>query len=78
VVLAGSQIERIDSQSIPIGIKKTRENVKISREMVLQEDVLFRSPSYVMAFVVGGHANGLTEWKTVDSVTLKNQELTTE
>lgn len=78
VVLAGSQIERIDSQSIPIGIKKARENAKISNEGVLQEGVLFRSPSYAAAFVVGGHANGLTEWKTVDGVTLKDHELTTE
>lgn len=78
VVLAGSHIERIDSQSIPIGIKKARENAKISNEGVLQEDVLFRSPSYAVAFVVGGHANGLTEWKTVDGVTLKDHELTTE
>lgn len=78
VVLAGSQIERIDSQSIPIGIKKARENAKISNEGVLQEDVLFRSPSYAVAFVVGGHANGLTEWKTADGVTLKDHELTTE
>ena len=74
MVLAGSQIELIDSQSIPIGIKKARENAKINNEGVLQEDVLFRSPSYAVAFVIGGHANGLTEWKTADGVTLKDLE----
>lgn len=78
VVLAGSQIERIDSQSIPVGIKKARKTAKISNEGLLQEDVLFQSPSYAVAFVIGGHANGLTEWKTADGVTLKDYENTTE
>jgi len=78
IVLAGSQIERIDSQSIPVGIKKARETARISSEGLLQEDVLFQSPSYAVAFVIGGHANGLTEWKTVDGVTLKDYENTTE
>ncbi|WP_324824900.1 GIY-YIG nuclease family protein [Sinanaerobacter sp. ZZT-01] len=78
VVLAGSQIELIDSQSIPIGIKKARENAKISSEGLLQEDVLFRSPSYALAFVIGGHANGLTEWKTSNGITLKDYENSTE
>ena len=44
----------------------------------MQEDVLFQSPSYAVAFVIGGHANGLTEWKTADGVTLKDYENTTE
>ncbi len=74
VVLAGSQIERIDSQSIPAVIKKARATAKIDDEGVLQENVLFQSPSYAVAFVIGGHANGLTEWKTADSVTLKDYE----
>ena len=76
VVLAGSHIELIDSQSIPTGIKKARENAKVDDEGLLQEDVLFRSPSYAVAFVVGGHANGLTEWKTADGITLKDYENT--
>ena len=74
VVLAGSQIERIDSQSIPVGIKKARKTARISNEGLLQEDILFQSPSYAVAFIIGGHANGLTEWKTVDGVTLKDYE----
>jgi len=41
---------------------------------VLQEDMLFNSPSYAVAFVIGGHANGLTEWKTADGVSLKELE----
>ncbi|MGL5440703.1 MAG: GIY-YIG nuclease family protein [Filifactoraceae bacterium] len=74
VVLEGSHIEIIDSQSIPIGIKDARANANIDSYGVLQEDVLFNSPSYAAAFVIGGHANGLTEWKTIHGKSLKDIE----
>lgn len=74
VVLQGSHIETIDSQSIPSGVKEARKNANIDEHEVLQEDVLFNSPSYAAAFVIGGHANGLTEWKTEDGKTLKEIE----
>jgi len=35
----------------------------ISADGILKEDVLFKSPSNAAAFLIGGHANGLTEWK---------------
>ena len=81
VVLRGSHIEPNDSDSIPPGIKEARQKAKVNEEGVLQEDVLFKSPSYAAAFVIGGHANGLTEWKTDDGKTLKdieNSEISTE
>lgn len=74
VVLKGSQIELNDSDSIPPGIKESRQKSKINEDGILQEDVLFKSPSYAAAFVIGGHANGLTEWKTSDGKTLKELE----
>ena len=74
VVLKGSHIEPNDSDSIPPGIKEARQKAKIDEDGVLQEDVLFKSPSYAAAFVIGGHANGLTEWKTDDGKTLKDIE----
>ncbi|MEF9960996.1 MAG: GIY-YIG nuclease family protein [Niameybacter sp.] len=74
VVITGSLIETIDSDSIPSGIKKIRESAKIDENGILQEDILFRSPSYAAAFVIGGHANGLTEWKNSDGKTLKQLE----
>jgi hypothetical protein len=74
VVLKGSHIELINSDSIPLGIKEARQKAIVDTEGVLQEDVLFKSPSYAAAFVVGGHANGLTEWKTADGKTLKELE----
>lgn len=74
VVLKGSRIETIDSDSIPSGIKDSRKKAQIYQNGILQEDILFRSPSYAAAFVIGGHVNGLTEWKTEDGKTLKEIE----
>ncbi|WP_244532544.1 DUF4357 domain-containing protein [Mesobacillus persicus] len=74
VVLKGSHIETIDSESIPSGIKDIRKKSQVDVNGILQEDVLFRSPSYAAAFVVGGHANGLTEWKAENGKTLKEIE----
>lgn len=74
VVLKGSLIETIDSDSIPPGIKERRNKAKIDTNGILQEDILFRSPSYAGAFVIGGHLNGLTEWKTEDGRSLKEIE----
>ncbi len=74
VVLKGSQIELNDSDSIPPGIKESRQKAKINGDGILQEDVLFKSPSYAAAFVIGGRANGLIEWKTADGKTLKELE----
>ncbi|WP_246609325.1 DUF4357 domain-containing protein [Bacillus inaquosorum] len=42
--------------------------MQINQSGILQENVLFNSPSYAVAFVVGGHANGLTEWKDESGV----------
>ena len=41
---------------------------------VLQEDVLFFSPSYAAMFVIGKSANGLTIWKDEDGHSLKEIE----
>ena len=74
VILKGSHIETIDSDSIPPGIKERRQKAKIDEHGILQEDILVNSPSYAAAFVIGGHANGLTEWKTEDGISLKEIE----
>jgi hypothetical protein len=74
VVLKGSLIETIDFDSIPPGIKERRQKAKIDANGILQEDILVSSPSYAAAFVIGGHVNGLLEWKTEDGVSLKEIE----
>lgn len=74
VVLKNSLIEMIDSDSIPPGIKESRGKAKIDENGILLENVLFQSPSYAAAFVIGGHANGLVEWKNKYGKTLKEIE----
>jgi len=74
VVLKGSHIETIDSDSIPPGVKESRQKASIDANGILQEDVLFRSPSSAAAFVIGGNVNGLTAWETIGGKTLKDIE----
>lgn len=74
VVLKGSHIETIDSDSIPSTIKERRKKARIDKNGILQEDILFRSPSYAAAFVIGVNTNGLKDWKTRDGLTLKELE----
>lgn len=74
VVLKGSMIEIIDSNSIPPSVKKCRENANINENGMLNENILFKSPSYAAAFILGGHVNGLTEWKTIEGKSLKELE----
>ena len=74
VVLKGSYIEMDESDSMPPTLKDIRKKVDIDEKGILQENVLFRSPSYAAAFVIGASANGLIEWKTEDGKTLKEVE----
>ncbi|NMB13598.1 MAG: GIY-YIG nuclease family protein [Firmicutes bacterium] len=74
VVFKGSHIEMIDSESIPIRIKERRQKARINAEGILLGDMLFTSPSYAAAFVIGGHVNGLKAWKTSEGITLKALE----
>jgi hypothetical protein len=74
VVLKNSLIEIIDSDSIPPAIKESRRKAEIDENGILLENVLFQSPSYAAAFVIGGHANGLVEWKNKYGKTLKEIE----
>ncbi len=71
VVLKGSMIEVIDSDSIPKSIKIARETALIDNNNILQEDVLFKSPSYAAAFIRGGNTDGPRYWKNKEGKTLK-------
>lgn len=74
VVLRGSQIERIDSDSIPVSISELRKKANIDKNNILQEDILFNSPSYASVFVLGMRSNGKTDWKDKDGKTLNDLE----
>lgn len=75
VVLKGSHISIIDDDNIPSVIKERRKNAPVNEQGVLQEDMLFTSPSYAAVFVIGKIANGLTSWKTKNGQTLKSLEI---
>lgn len=73
VVLQGSHIAVEDDDTIPAVLKEKRRKVNVI-DGVLQEDVLFSSPSYAAMFVIGKSANGLTSWKDDDGHSLKEIE----
>lgn len=72
-MLQGSRIAVEDDDTIPTVLKEQRRKVSIV-EGVLQEDVLFSSPSYAAMFVIGKSANGLTSWEDEDGHSLKEIE----
>lgn len=74
VVLQGSHISPVDDDTIPTVIKECRQKAQVDGNYILQEDLLFSSPSYAAMFVIGKSANGLTSWKTPDGQTLKSLE----
>ncbi len=75
VVLSGSRIEPLATKkSIPLKIKNRRENAKLDENNALLEDMLFTSPSYASAFVIGGYSNGKNAWKTIDGKSLNDLE----
>lgn len=71
VVFKGSYIVEIDRKVLYPTVKELRKKVKIGKDRLLQDDMLFSSPTYAAAFVTGGNINGLEYWKTKDGVTLK-------
>ena len=74
VVLKGSHISPVDDDTIPAVIKERRKKALIDANHILQEDLLFTSPSYAAMFVIGKSANGLISWKTKSGKTLKSLE----
>ena len=74
VILQGSRLSPVDDDTIPAVIKERRKNAKVDDNHILQEDLLFTSPSYAAMFVIGKSANGLTSWKTKDGKSLKSLE----
>ncbi len=74
VVLQGSHISLVDDDTIPSVIKERRKKALIDEQGILQEDMLFTSPSYAAMFIIGKSANGLTSWKNANGQTLKSLE----
>jgi len=75
VVLKGSVLNPKSNEKTCSGVaKKAREQAKTDEHNVLQEDILFSSPSSAAMFVTGASANGYAVWKTANGLTLKDIE----
>lgn len=75
VVRKGSIIASDTTNSCPINIIRKREEYRDKiKDNVLQEDILFASPSGAACFVTGASVNGNSEWKNADGITLKELE----
>lgn len=80
VVLKGSAVSQDLQPSCPKHVKKLRERnkAKISESHILSEDVLCSSPSAAAAFVGGSSLNGNELWKTINGITLKHLDNTSD
>ncbi len=56
VVFKNSHIATVDDDTIPDVIKERRKNASVDEQGILQEDMLFTSPSYAAMFVIGKSA----------------------
>lgn len=76
VVFKSSYIYPKVATYVSTGIRDAREKyvAVINSDGILQEDVLFSSPSFAATFVCGKNTNGLAEWKTDAGVSLKELE----
>ncbi len=82
VVLRGSKVAKEISNSMgnwAKGYVKLRNSLveknAIDESWIFTEDTLFNSPSAAACVVMGRNANGLSEWKNLDGVSLKELEM---
>lgn len=81
VVLAGSEASESANSSLSKGYGKVRENliekgklVLSNNKLILQEDVLFASPSQAAAVLLGYPCSGPDYWLDSSGVSLKQRE----
>ena len=75
VVLKGSQLSPEVKDAVSMEIKKRRASAKIDSNYILQEDIVFSSPSGAAEFIVGNSSNGWRVWKNKDGVELKDLDI---
>ena len=71
VVLKESFISPKEDENIPTAVKNMRKKARLDENGCTKDNYLFNSPSYTTVFVLGKSANGLTEWKNSEGITLK-------
>ena len=65
ILLKGSDVCPNEGKGLFDAVRLKRESANISDD-VLQEDIVFSSPTGPAVFVLGCSANGWTSWKTDD------------
>ncbi|EKT3958065.1 GIY-YIG nuclease family protein [Flavobacterium psychrophilum] len=82
VVFKGSKVRSEDTNSlsnsfIKLKQKLINDNILIKNKDTFEfpEDYIFSSPSTAAAIIMGRNANGLTEWKLSNGMTLKDFEI---
>lgn len=77
VVFKNSEASLTHAPSISIGIKNKIESLidanvleVLDNKIIFKEDYIFNSPSQAAATVLARHANGWTEWKDKNGITL--------
>lgn len=78
IVVNGAKATAVEAPSVPEAIKAARAQMladglftKSGNSLVLTQDYTFTSPSKAAAIFLGRNANGRTEWKDSNGVTLK-------
>lgn len=73
VVFKGSKLNSRPTPSCPDWLKKLREEYsnKISKDLILTDNIVFNSPSAAAGFCVFGAENGRTAWENESKKTLK-------
>lgn len=78
MVLAGSVISDSVAPSMALSLVQRRQELidqGIVDSFSLKQDYIFNSPSTAAAIVLGRNANGLTEWKNKEGISLKTMTL---
>lgn len=73
IVLNGSRLRSCVPESCPDAALRARKLYEDKiKDGVLQEDIIFRTPSGAASFVGGGSINGWEKWQTDDGKSLKD------
>lgn len=78
LVIKGSKIAKDTARSMSSNLVNLRNKLLdkniVNQEFVFVSDYMFTSPSLAAAVVMGRNANGRTEWKTINNMSIKDIE----
>lgn len=70
-IYAGAKLSKKKDKKFRLAKEaKVREDDKIVKDLILQKDIIFKSPSVGAQFIACSSLNGLKVWKTEDGIAL--------